>query len=69
MIAAIGSIAGIGFTISLFISGLAFSDDRLQETASLAILAASALAGITGYVALRFAARGSVEEGQPRQVR
>ncbi|WP_311271013.1 Na+/H+ antiporter NhaA [Sphingobium sp. WCS2017Hpa-17] len=60
MIAAIGSLAGIGFTISLFISGLAFSDGRLQEIASLAIIIASALAGLTGYAALRLAARLSI---------
>lgn len=57
MIAALGSLAGIGFTISLFISGLAFSDGRLQEIASLAIIVASALAGLTDYAALRVAAR------------
>ncbi|SES21273.1 Na+:H+ antiporter, NhaA family [Sphingobium sp. YR768] len=59
MIAAIGALAGIGFTISLFISGLAFGDGRLQEIASLAIIVASALAGLTGYAALRVAARVS----------
>ena len=61
MVGAIGALAGIGFTISLFISGLAFSDSRNQEIASLAIIAASILAGLIGYAALRFAARGSVE--------
>lgn len=61
MVGAIGALAGIGFTISLFISGLAFSDSRNQEIASLAIIAASTLAGLIGYAALRFAARGSVE--------
>jgi NhaA family Na+:H+ antiporter len=61
MVGAIGALAGIGFTISLFISGLAFSDSRNQEIASLAIIAASTLAGLIGYAALRFAARGSVD--------
>lgn len=61
MVGAIGALAGIGFTISLFISGLAFSESRSQEIASLAIIAASILAGLIGYAALRFAARGRVE--------
>ncbi|WP_082462962.1 Na+/H+ antiporter NhaA [Sphingobium sp. Leaf26] len=52
-IAALGSTAGIGVTISLFTSGLAFSDGRFQEIASLAIIAASVMAGVTGHAALR----------------
>ncbi|HUD91794.1 Na+/H+ antiporter NhaA, partial [Sphingobium sp.] len=57
MIAAIGCTAGIGFTISLFISSLAFTDEATREVAALAIILASLLAGIAGYVALRLAAR------------
>jgi len=57
MIAAIGCTAGIGFTISLFISSLAFADEATREVAALAIILASLLAGIAGYVALRLAAK------------
>ena len=42
-------LAGIGFTMSLFISGAAFENDPLlQETAKLAILAASIIAAAIG---------------------
>jgi len=42
-------LAGIGFTMSLFISGAAFENDpALQETAKLAILVASLLAAAIG---------------------
>jgi Na+:H+ antiporter, NhaA family len=41
-------IAGIGFTVSLFITGLAFDDTDLQDAARLAILTASVLASLLG---------------------
>jgi Na+:H+ antiporter, NhaA family len=50
---------GIGFTIAIFITALAFDDPRLQDVATLAILAASllsALAGLT-FLLVRHAAR------------
>ncbi|MEO6042731.1 MAG: Na+/H+ antiporter NhaA [Tepidiformaceae bacterium] len=47
-----GLLAGIGFTVSLFITGLAFEDAKLIADAKLGILAASLLAGICGYVYL-----------------
>ncbi len=47
-------LTGIGFTMSLFISSLAFVDARVfQYTDKLAILIASFVSGITGYVVLR----------------
>lgn len=47
-------LTGIGFTMSLFVDSLAFSDDALYQYADrLAILTASFLAGITGYIILR----------------
>lgn len=47
-------LAGIGFTMSIFIAGLAFGDQNgLDATAKLAVLAASTLAGGFGYVVLR----------------
>lgn len=50
--AAASSLAGIGFTVSLFISGAAFSDPALLDTAKLAILIASVLAAVIGTVTL-----------------
>jgi protein-disulfide isomerase len=49
-------VAGIGFTISLFVADLAFSGERLEE-AKAGILAASALAAAVGWVLFRFVER------------
>ena len=48
-----GWLAGIGFTMSLFITDLAFSDDSLIEDAKLGILVASLIAGVVGWTILR----------------
>jgi Na+:H+ antiporter, NhaA family len=48
-----GWLAGIGFTMSLFISDLAFSDGSLVEDAKLGILGASLIAGVVGWTILR----------------
>ena len=59
MVLGIGGVAGIGFTISLFITELAFADPAQTEVASLAILAASLIAGVFGYAMFWFAARSA----------
>jgi len=51
MLIAGGFLAGIGFTMSLFIAGLALEGDLL-DTAKLAILIASAMAAACGITAL-----------------
>lgn len=48
----VGILAGIGFTMSIFITLLAFSDISVQNNAKFAILIASLLAAIIGLVAL-----------------
>ena len=48
-----GWLAGIGFTMSLFISDLAFSDGSLVEAAKLGILVASVIAGAVGWAILK----------------
>jgi Na+:H+ antiporter, NhaA family len=52
-----GWLAGIGFTMSLFITDLAFSEDSLVETAKVGILCASLIAGVVGWTILRGASR------------
>jgi NhaA family Na+:H+ antiporter len=46
-------LGGIGFTMSIFVSGLALPDEALLGAAKLGILSASALAGTVGYLVLR----------------
>ena len=46
--AAVGAVAGIGFTVSLFVTGLAFDDRGLQADAKIGILAASIVAATAG---------------------
>jgi NhaA family Na+:H+ antiporter len=61
---AVSAVAGVGFTMSLFISELAFSDHQLVSEAKVGILVASLLAGVCGYVALhRTLPREAVEGG------
>jgi len=45
-------LGGIGFTMSLFIAGLAFGDSPLLPVAKVGILSASLLAGVVGWIIL-----------------
>ncbi len=47
------TLAGIGFTISLFIADLAFGDGPLKDQATIGILAGSVVAALLGVVLLR----------------
>src|SRR5271170_2315110 len=53
-IAGVGLLAGVGFTVALFISGLSFEDPTLVAIAKVAVLAVSLSAGCLGYLYLRF---------------
>jgi len=46
-------VTGIGFTMSLFIGSLAFTDPEYQTSVRLGVLIASLLAGVLGYLTLR----------------
>lgn len=48
----VAAVAGIGFTVSLFIANLAFVDARLLDASKLGILAGSLIAGVAGSVVL-----------------
>ena len=48
----VAAVAGIGFTVSLFITELAFDDAARQDAAKIGILAAAVLAGIVGALVL-----------------
>jgi NhaA family Na+:H+ antiporter len=49
----VSSVAGIGFTVALFIAGLAFPDPGLLDEAKLGIVAGSLVAGVAGALMLR----------------
>lgn len=51
----VGLLGGMGFTMSIFISGLGFANNpETLQTAKAAILLASLLTGFSGYLWLRF---------------
>jgi NhaA family Na+:H+ antiporter len=59
MLIGAGVLAGIGFTMSIFIANLAFSDSNSVQISKIAILVASLLATVIGLLVLYFATRKS----------
>ena len=59
-LAGAGVLAGIGFTVSLFITGLAFDSESLQLEAKIGILGASLVAAVVGYLLLRLTGSGGL---------
>jgi NhaA family Na+:H+ antiporter len=55
-LAGVSFLGGLGFTMSLFINNLAFTDDTLIDSAKIGILIGSFVAGLLGYLLLRFSA-------------
>jgi len=66
-VVAVGAVAGIPFTVSLFVAELALPA-RLVEPATVAIMLAAAAAGLIGFLLLRRTAGGAVPEPVPSQV-
>jgi NhaA family Na+:H+ antiporter len=48
----LAAVAGIGFTVALFVTGLAYDDPMVNEQAKLGVLTASAVAAVLGSVIL-----------------
>lgn len=63
-----GAVAGIGFTVALFINRLAFEDVGIRDEAVLGILVASLLATVVGWAVLRKAGPATSKQtvGSPR---
>ena len=53
----VGAVAGIGFTVSLFVTGLAFDDVAMQNDAKLGTLTASIVAAIAGWAVFTWVGR------------
>jgi NhaA family Na+:H+ antiporter len=56
-IAGVGLLGGIGFTMSLFISGLSFTSAQVLDFSKLGIIAGSVVSGIAGWIVLGFFGR------------
>jgi NhaA family Na+:H+ antiporter len=56
-IVGVAAVAGIGFTVSLFVAGLAFTEGTDLDAAKLGILGASIVAGVVGAAVLSAAGR------------
>ena len=59
-----GLLAGIGFTMSLFVGGLAFEEGGLLDQAKLGVLSASVLAAVLGLTLLGWGARSNPSEAK-----
>jgi NhaA family Na+:H+ antiporter len=71
-LAGVATVAGIGFTVPLFVADLAFPDGRLQAPIKLGLVLASVVAGVAGALVLVRTARpsppraGRTPRGGPR---
>ena len=55
-------LGGFGFTMSLFINNLAYTDKYLENCAKMGILGGSLIAAVVGYLVLRILLRNNVEK-------
>ena len=66
MVVAVASVAGIGFTVSLFVTELAYEPGPVREAAKLGVLAASTVAAVVGGTGLWWACRPGRPVSDPR---
>lgn len=64
----VAALAGIGFTMSLFIGGLSFEDPLLMNEVRIGVVSGSVISAIIGYCVLRFAPlkEGHTEEAKAK---
>ena len=60
----VGFLGGIGFTMSIFITLLAFDDAIIVNNAKFVILISSLIAGLIGFLALKFSLRKTILEDE-----
>lgn len=58
-----GILGGVGFTMAIFVANLAFDDPAIVTTAKLAILSASLIAGVVGFLVLFVQANAARKKG------
>jgi NhaA family Na+:H+ antiporter len=56
-------VAGVGFTVALFVTSISFTDPALADSAKIGILLGSAIAGVAGYLFLRAIPAPDAEPG------
>ena len=56
----VGLLGGVGFTVALFVAGLAFPTPGITEAAKVGVLGGSLLAAATGFAVLRISARSKI---------
>jgi NhaA family Na+:H+ antiporter len=59
----VGALAGIGFTVSLFVAGLAYTGAVNLEAAKIGILGGSVVAAVIGVAALAVSRRARSADG------
>ncbi len=59
-ITAVGILSGVGFTMSIFVAGLAFDSDEQMVLAKISILIASSIAIVLGIIALHIATKPEI---------
>ena len=61
-LAGVSFLGGLGFTMSLFINGLAYDDPNLIDSAKMGILLGSLIAGLLGYFMIRLTVKPKTPE-------